>query len=114
MLNSLLIGLEVIENVATNPKKGVTYLSEKHTQKYRRTTWRKRGSKDTIERARDRVNELLQNYVPPEINIDIETKLLSITKEIEGRSIDLYKEAEGITADGVSIGHIEIRTDKEK
>jgi len=34
-------------------------------------------------------------------------------KDIEERTIDLYKETEGISADGVSIGHVEIKTDKE-
>ncbi|MFX1346171.1 MAG: trimethylamine methyltransferase family protein [Promethearchaeota archaeon] len=127
-VNEDTLGLDVIKKVATSPKKGVTYLSEKHTQKYmrkelyipklidrnRRTTWQKKGSKDIIERARDRVDELLHNFVSPEIDHNIETRLLSMIKEIEARSIDLYKETEGISADSVSIDHVTIRTDKEK
>ena len=126
-VNEDTIGLDVIRKIALSPKKGTTYLSEKHTRKFmkkelfipklidrnRRTTWRKKGSKDIIERARDRINELLQNYVPPETNPDIEAKLLTMIKDIEERTIDLYKETEGISADGVSIGHVEIKTDKE-
>ncbi|MFX1279220.1 MAG: trimethylamine methyltransferase family protein [Promethearchaeota archaeon] len=127
-VNDDTLGLDVIKKVATNPKKGVTYLSEKHTQKYmkkelyipklidrnRRTTWRKKGSKDIVERSRDRVNELLENFIAPDINPDIEAKLLSMINDIEKRSIDLYKEIEGITADSVSIEHVEIKSDKEK
>jgi trimethylamine--corrinoid protein Co-methyltransferase len=127
-VNDDTLGLDIIKKVATSPKKGVTFLSEKHTQKYmkkelyipklidrnRRSTWRKKGSKDIVERARDKVNELLQNYCPPDINPEIETKLLSIIKDIETRSIDLYKDTEGITADSVSIEHVEIKADREK
>ena len=127
-VNEDTLGLDVIKKVATSTKKGVTYLSEKHTQKYlrkelfipklidrnRRSSWRKSGSKDIIERARDRINKLLQDYVPPEINVEIETKLISMIKEIGLRDIDLYKETEGISADSVSIAYVEIRADKEK
>jgi trimethylamine--corrinoid protein Co-methyltransferase len=127
-VNDDTLGLDVIKKVATSPKKGVTYLSEQHTRKYmkkelfipklidrnRRSSWRKRGSKDIIERARDRVNEIIQNHIPPEINHDTEIKLLSMIKDIETRSIDLYKETEGITTDSVMIEHVEIKSDKEK
>ncbi|MFX1488254.1 MAG: trimethylamine methyltransferase family protein [Promethearchaeota archaeon] len=127
-VNDDTLGLEVIKKVATSPKKGVTYLSEQHTRKYmkkelyipklidrnRRSSWRKKGSKDIIERARDRVNEILQNHIPPETNHDTEIKLLSMIKDIEARSIDLYKEIEGITADSVTIEHVEVKSDKEK
>lgn len=34
--------------------------------------------------------------------------------EIETRSIDLYKETEGITTGSVSIGHVEIKSNNEK
>ncbi|MFW9867744.1 MAG: trimethylamine methyltransferase family protein [Candidatus Thorarchaeota archaeon] len=127
-VNDDTLGLEVIKKVATSPKKGVTYLSEQHTRIYmkkelyipklidrnRRSSWRKKGSKDIIERARDRVNEILQNQIPPETNHDTEIKLLSMIKDIEARSIDLYKEIEGITADSVTIEHVEVKSDKEK
>lgn len=35
-------------------------------------------------------------------------------KDIEARTIDLYKETEGITADSISIEHVEVKVDKEK
>jgi len=56
----------------------------------RRTTWRKKGSKDIITTAREKVDQILQNYVPPEIPSDIETQLQDYIKKVEARSIEYY------------------------
>ena len=124
-VNEETLALDMIKKVATSSKIGANFLSERHTRKYmkkelfipefidrnRRSTWKKRGSKDIIERARDKVDELLNNYQPPSTDKAIEAKLQEFIAKIETRSIDVYKQAEGITSDSVSIAGQEIKAD---
>lgn len=124
-VNEETLALDTIKKVATSSKIGANFLSERHTRKYmkkelfipefidrnRRSTWKKRGSKDIIERARDKVDELLSNYQPPLTDKAIEAKLQEFISKIEARSIDVYKQAEGITTDSVSIAGQEIKAD---
>lgn len=121
-VNEETIGLDVIEKVALNPKKGVNYLGESHTRKFmrdelfipslidrnRRSTWRKKGSKDIIARAGMKVEQILQSFNPPQVDNEIETKLLNYIKEVESRTLEYYKKAEGISAGTVSLPGTEI------
>ncbi|MHA1241259.1 MAG: trimethylamine methyltransferase family protein [Promethearchaeota archaeon] len=49
----------------------------------RRSTWKKKGSKDIIERARTKVDQVLADYQPYELAKDVDTQLLALIKEIE-------------------------------
>ncbi len=121
-VNEDTIGLDVIEKVALSQKKGVNYLGEAHTRKFmkdelfipslidrnRRSTWRKKGSKDIIARAGVQVEKILQSFNPPEVENEIETKLLNYIKEVESRTLEYYKKVEGISAGTVSLPGTEI------
>ena len=86
----------------------------KFIDRNRRATWRKKGAKDIIERAREKVDDILQNYRPPILSAEIDSQLQDYIKEVEARSLDFYKEAEGISADSVTISDgIEIKNDKK-
>ena len=116
-VNEETIALEIIKKVVSNPKKGVNFLGESHTRKFmrkelyiptlidrnRRSTWRKKGSKDIIERAGDKVKQILQSFTPPEGDSDIEEKLVDYIKNVEKRTLDHYKNAEGISTGNVSL-----------
>ncbi len=121
------IALDVIEKVATDPKPGATFLSEPHTRKHmkkelympklvnrnRRTTWRKKGSKDIISSASDKVEEILKNFVEFEIPPDMDKELKAYMKMADERTYDYFRKAEGISADSVTLPDgIEIREDK--
>lgn len=60
----------------------------------RRTTWRKKGSKDIFTTAKEKVEQILKNYYPPELDRDVEKQLLDYIKKVEARSFEYYKEAE--------------------
>ncbi len=121
-VNEDTIGLDVIEKVALSPKKGVNYLGEAHTRKFmrdelfipslidrnRRSTWRKKGSKDIIARAGMKVEQILQSFNPPKVDNEIENKLLDYIKEVESRTLEYYKKVEGISAGTVSLPGTEI------
>ena len=117
LVNEDTIGLDVIKNVATSEVKGVNFLSEKHTRKYmkselymprlgdrsRRTTWRKKGAKDIIQRAREKVNKILEDHQPNELSKEVEEKLTEYIKVVEKRSFDDYKRAEGLMVDSITL-----------
>ncbi len=116
------IALDVIKKVVTNPKKGVNYLGEAHTRKFmreelyfpvlidrnRRSTWRKKGSKDIITRAHDKVEKILQSFTAPEVDKEIEKQLLNYIKDVEKRTLDHYKNAEGISSGSVSLPGVDV------
>ncbi len=124
-VNEETIALDVIKKVSTNEKKGVNYLSEKHTRKFmheelyipklinrdRRSTWRKKGSLDIIEVAGNRVKQILQSFNPPELDDTIEKKLLQYIENVEKRSLEEYKIAEGISGGSVSLPGTDITID---
>lgn len=126
-VNEETIALDVIEKVASSPKKGVNYLSEAHTRKFmlkelyipmlidrnRRSTWRKKGSKDIIGRAKDKVEQILQSFNPPDVDKEIENELLDYIKEVESRTLEYYKKAEGISAGSVSLPGADITVKDE-
>jgi trimethylamine--corrinoid protein Co-methyltransferase len=109
-VNEDTIALDVIKEVATSKKKGATFLGEMHTVKNmkkalfmpeladrnRRSTWWKKGGKNIIEKASEKVQKILDNHNPPDIKEDIEKKLQDYNKIVESRSYDDYKKAEGL------------------
>lgn len=117
LVNEETIALDLIKKVATNPKKGVNYLSEVHTRKNmrkelyiaelidrnRRSTWKKKGELNIIERAAEKVQKLLKEHVLPEVSKNIEDKLMAYIKEVENRSFEEYKETEGISKGSVAL-----------
>jgi trimethylamine--corrinoid protein Co-methyltransferase len=126
-VNEDTIGLDVIEKVATETKPGATFLSEKHTRKHmknelympklanrnRRTSWRKKGSKDIIGTASEKVEEILKNFTEFEIPPDMDKELKAYMKMADERSYDYFRKAEGIGAESVTLPDgIEIREDK--
>jgi trimethylamine--corrinoid protein Co-methyltransferase len=128
-VNEDTIGLDVIKKIATNTQKGSNFLGEKHTRKYmkkelyipklvdrnRRSTWRKRGAKDIIEKAQEKVEKILQEWIAPEISSDIEKRLLEYMDKVAKRTYEFYKKAEGISADRVSIvSGLEIKDESNK
>jgi trimethylamine--corrinoid protein Co-methyltransferase len=120
------IGLEVIEKVATDLKPGATFLGERHTRNYmkselymptlfnrnRRTTWRKKGSKDIIESATEKVEEVLANFTEFEIPPDIDKELNAFMRIVSERSYDYFRKAEGMDEKSVTLPDgIEIKED---
>jgi trimethylamine--corrinoid protein Co-methyltransferase len=118
------IGLDVIKKVATSEKKGVNFLAERHTRDHmkselyfpklvdrnRRTTWFKKGAKDIITRAREKVDQILQAHKPNELSKDLDDQLLEFIKKVESRTFDDYKKAEGLTVSKITLADgIEIR-----
>ncbi|MFX1406429.1 MAG: trimethylamine methyltransferase family protein [Promethearchaeota archaeon] len=127
-VNEDTIGLEVIKKVATSEKKGVNFLAEKHTRDHmkkelyfpiladrnRRSTWYKKGAKDIILRAQEKVEMALKNHQVTEWPKNIENDLLNYIKMVEARSFDDYKKAEGLTADSITLPDgIEIRKEND-
>ena len=83
------LGLKALEDTI---EKAETFMVQKHTKKYFREelflpdfadcsalySWQKKGSKDTGNRARERIEEVLQKYRQPEIPTGMEQKLDAI------------------------------------
>ncbi|TXT63091.1 MAG: hypothetical protein BAJALOKI1v1_790004 [Promethearchaeota archaeon] len=111
-VNEKTIALDVIEKVATSQKKGATFLGELHTIKNmkkelympnlmdrnRRNTWWKKGGKDIIERARERVEDVLKFHVSPKIPVDMDNALQDYLKKVEARTLNDYMEAENLSS----------------
>ena len=121
------LGLDVIEKVATETKPGATFLSEKHTRKYmkkelylpklvnrnRRTTWKKKGEKDIIASASEKVEQILKDFTEFEIPPDMDKEIKTFMNMVGERTYDYFREAEGMNADSVTLPDgIEIREDK--
>ncbi|MFX1316242.1 MAG: trimethylamine methyltransferase family protein, partial [Promethearchaeota archaeon] len=117
IVNEDTIALEVIKKVATSEKKGVNFLAERHTRDHmkselyfpklvdrnRRTTWFKKGGKDIIMRAREKVDQILQAHNPNEIPKDLDESLLAFIKTIESRTFDDYRKAEGLMVSKITL-----------
>ncbi|MFX0009593.1 MAG: trimethylamine methyltransferase family protein [Candidatus Hermodarchaeota archaeon] len=116
-VNDDTIGFDIIKKVATCEVKGVNFLAESHTRKYmkselymprladraRRSSWLKKGGKDIIERAREKVDQILKDHQPNELDQAIEKELLGYIKKVEERTFDDYKKAEGMMVDSVTL-----------
>lgn len=126
-VNEDTIGIDVIKKVATTDRKGMNFLAEKHTKNHmkselyfpklsdrsRRSTWFKKGAKDIIERAHEKVNEILESH---QINIlpkELDQTLLSYIEKVEARTFDEYKKAEDLMVDSITLPDgIEIKDKK--
>ena len=103
--------------MATSEKKGVNFLAESHTRKHmrselymprladrsRRSTWRKKGAKDIIERAREKVDKILEEHQPNELEKNMEAILLKYIEKVEARTFDDYRKAEGLMVDTITL-----------
>jgi len=69
----------------------------------RRSTWRKKGAKDIIERAREKVNKILEEHHPNELEKNMEDDLLKYMKKVEARTFDDYRKAEGLMVDSITL-----------
>jgi len=111
------IGLDVIKKVATTEQKGVNFLAEKHTRNHmkkelyfpklsdrnRRSTWYKKGAKDVITRAQEKVKAILESHKVNEISEELDEKLLQYIEQVEARTFDDYKKAEDLMVDSVTL-----------
>ncbi len=126
-VNEDTIGFDIIKKVATSDIKGVNFLAESHTRKYmkselymprladraRRSSWFKKGGKDIIERAREKVDQILKEHQPTTIDKDVENTLLKYMKQVGARTFDDYRKAEGMMVDSVTLPDgIEIKEQK--
>jgi len=111
------IDLRTIEKVTKSETKGTTFLSEKHTRDFmkkelyipllidrnRRATWKKKGSKDLINLAAEKVNEILGNFTEYELPRNIEDELKEYMQSVDKRTYDDYVKLEGISSTEVSL-----------
>lgn len=126
-VNEDTIGFDVIKKVATSEIKGVNFLAEKHTRKHmkselymprlanraRRTTWLKKGGKDIVQMAREKVDQILKDHQPNDLDNQMEEELKNYMKVVAERSFDDYRQAEGLMVDSVILPDgIEIRDNK--
>jgi trimethylamine--corrinoid protein Co-methyltransferase len=116
-VNDDTIGLDIIRKVATSEKKGVNFLGERHTRDHmkselyfpklvdrnRRNTWFKKGAKNIITKAREKVDQILQAHIPNELSKDLERELQEFIKIVESRTFDDYKKAEGLTESKITL-----------
>ena len=101
--------------MATSEKKGVNFLAESHTRNHvrselymprladrsRRSTWQKKGAKHIIERAREKLDKILEEHQPNELEKNMEADLLKYMKKVEARTFDDYRKAEGLMVDRI-------------
>ena len=106
-VNEETIAVEEIKKIVTTTR---NYLGTKHSVKNirkellvpklsdrdRRGTWKKKGSKDIIENAREKVDGILQKQKGPGLSSEIEAKLSEYTKKVASRTMDYYQKAEGM------------------
>ncbi|TFG12419.1 MAG: hypothetical protein EU535_06250 [Promethearchaeota archaeon] len=106
-VNEDTLAIEQIKRVALE---GKNYLMLKHTAKNtrkeiyvpklvdrdRRGIWKRNGSKDIIQRAREKVNQILEIQKGPGIVKEIDIQLKERFKEISSRTMDYFRKAEGL------------------
>ena len=117
IVNEDTIGLDVIKKVSTSEKKGVNYLAEAHTRRFmkselympkladrsRRSSWFKKGAKDIITRAREKVDEILEKPQTIKLNTEIDRRLKEYMTLVKSRTFDDYKRAEGLMVDSITL-----------
>jgi len=126
-VNDDTIGLDIIKKVVTTEQKGVNFLAEKHTRNHmkqelyfpklsdrnRRSTWYKKGEKDVITRAGERIKELLESHQEKELPKELDQKLIKYIRDVEARNFDDYKKAEDLMVDSITLPDgIEIKDKK--
>ena len=101
------LAINEIERVATE---GKNYLMLKHTSKNirkelfvpkladrdRRGIWQRNGAKDIIERAREKVDRILESQKGPGISNEVEKFFQVYYKKISSRTYEDYQKAEGL------------------
>lgn len=101
------IAMEEIEKIVTSTR---NYLGTKHSVKNirkelfvpklasrdRRGIWRKNGSKDIIQVAKEKVDEILEKQKGPGLTHEIEKKIAEYTKKVAARSMEDYRKLEGM------------------
>jgi len=101
------LAIEQIKQVATS---GKSYLSLKHTAKNtrkeifvpllsdrdRRGIWQRAGAKEIMDRAKEKVEQILKNQKGPGLDEDVEKKLNEYFKLISTRTYDDYRKLEGM------------------
>lgn len=106
-VNEDTIAMEEIKKIVTTTR---NFLGTKHSVKNirkelfvpkladrdRRGTWKKRGAKDIIQNANEKVEEILQKQMGPGLDPDVEKKLAEYTKKVASRTMDDYQKAEGM------------------
>ncbi len=109
-VNDETLALEQIKRVALE---GKNYLMLKHTAKNtrkeifvpkladrdRRGIWKRNGSKDIIQRAREKVNQILESQKGPGISEGVDKQLKEYFKEISSRNMDFFRKAEDLDKD---------------
>jgi trimethylamine--corrinoid protein Co-methyltransferase len=109
-VNEDTIGLEVIKKVATSDSKGIYFLTEGHTRihmknelffpkladRLRRDTWQKKGAKDIICKAKEKIEEILKTQKGPGISADLEERINNYIKKMASRSEEEYYKTEGL------------------
>lgn len=84
----------------------------KLVDRHRRTSWFKKGAKDIIATAAEKVNEILENFNEYEISADKDAKLKSYMKKVDERTLEYYMKKEGISATSVTVvDGVEIKAD---
>ncbi len=111
---------EVIREVSQKEKKH--YLGLKHSVKNirkelyiskladrnRRNIWKKQGSKDIMQRAREKVDQILATQEGPGMEPDIEKQFDAYWEIVKKRTMEIYRKLEGmddVTETGVSYGN---------
>jgi len=116
-VNDETINLGIIEKVTKSEMKGANFLSEKHTREFlkkelfipqlmdrnRRTTWRKKGNKDLIRLAAEKVSELLENFNEYKLPEDKDDELKKYMRSVDKRTYEDYVKLEGISSTGVTL-----------
>jgi trimethylamine--corrinoid protein Co-methyltransferase len=106
-VDSETLALEEIEKITTTSR---NFLGTKHSVKNtrkelyvpklanrdRRGTWQNKGSKDIIQIAREKVEQILKEQKGPGLSSDIEKKIAEYTKIVSARTMDDYRKAEGM------------------
>ncbi len=124
-VNSDTLAREEIERVALSSG---NYLGTKHSAKYvrkeifvpslvdrkRRGAWMKEGEKDIMERAREKMLEILREEVPSKLEPPIEQRLIAYLKGVSSRTVEDYRKLEGMEAADVPETLSQIKKKNEK
>jgi trimethylamine--corrinoid protein Co-methyltransferase len=98
------IALNQIKNVMKGINEGAHFLGLQHTSKNvkkelfipnlsernSRKTWIKKGALDIIDKAHEKVDEILKNHVPNTLSMEVEKKIDLYLKKVEKRNINEY------------------------
>ena len=109
-VNEETLAIEQIKRVALE---GKNYLMLRHTAKNtrkeiyvpkladrdRRGIWKRNGSKDIIQRAKEKVNQILETQQGPGISKEVDDQLKEYFEIISSRTMDYFRKAEELDED---------------